>query len=282
MVATGNGRTIKPPLHPIPVSRPFQILGIDIMDLPLTDRGNKHDIVIQDLFTKWPLVFAVPDQKTSRIARLIAEEVVPYFGVPECLLSDRGTNLLSNLMADLCRILGVTKLNTTALHPQCDGAVERFNHTLKTILRKHAAKFGCQWDRFLPGILWAYRNTPHTSTGEKPSFLLYGVDCRSPTEAAFLLTTEVHPMEASDYREELMSSLSSARQLTASCIQGKYKKQYDRKVRKSTLRLGDWILVRFPQDESGRWRKLYRPWHGPYRVTDKTDPDITCVKVYHP
>ena len=253
-VATGNGRTIKPPLHPIPVSRPFQILGIDIMDLPLTDRGNKHVIVIQDLFTKWPLVFAVPDQKTSRIARLIAEEVVPCFGVPECLLSDRGTNLLYNLMADLCRMLGVTELNTTAYHPQCDGAVEQFNRTLKTILRKHAAKFGCQWDRFLPGILWAYRNTPHTSTGEKPSFLLYGVDCRSPTEAAFLPTTEVHPMEASDYREELMLSLSSARQLTASCIQkaqGKYKKQYDRKARKSTLRLGDWILVRFPQDESG-------------------------------
>ena len=85
----------------------------------------------------------------------------------------RGTNLLSNLMADLCRMLGVTKLNTTAYHPQCDGAVERFNRTLKTILRKHAAKFGCQWDRFLPGVLWAYRNTPHTSTGEKPSFLLY-------------------------------------------------------------------------------------------------------------
>ena len=285
VVATGNGRTIKPPLHPIPVSRPFQILGIDIMDLPLTERGNKHVIVIQDLFTKWPLVFAVPDQKTSRIAQLIAEEVVPCFGVPECLLSDRGTNLLSNLMADLCRMLGVTKLNTTAYHPQCDGAVERFNRTLKTILRKHAAKFGCQWDRFLPGVLWAYRNTPHTSTGEKPSFLLYGVDCRSPTEAAFLPTTEVHPMEASDYREELMLSLSSARQLTASCIQkaqGKYKKQYDRKARKSTLRLGDWILVRFPQDESGRWRKLSRPWHGPYRVTDRTDPDITCVKVYHP
>ena len=37
-----------------------------------------------------------------------------------------------------------------------------------------------------------------------------------------------------------------------------------------------------PAEATGRWRKLSRPWHGPYRVTDKTDPDITCVKVYHP
>ena len=72
-VATGSGRRIKPPLQPIPVSRPFQILGIDIMDLPLTDRGNSHVVVVQDLFTKWPFAFPVPDQKTERIARLLVE-----------------------------------------------------------------------------------------------------------------------------------------------------------------------------------------------------------------
>ena len=217
-IMTGGSRASRPPLHPIPVSRPFQLLGIDIMDLPLTDQGNKHVVVIQDLFTKWPLVFAVPDQRTARLARLIAEEVVPLFGVPECLLSDRGTNLLSTLMMDLCQILGIAKLNTTAYHTQCDGAVERFNRTLKTMLRKHAAKFGSQWDRFLPGILYAYRNTPHTSTGEKPSFLLFGVDCRTPTEAAYLPTTDVSPTDVKNYKEELMLSLSSARELAASCI----------------------------------------------------------------
>ena len=285
VIVTGGGRASRPPLHPIPVSKPFQILGIDVMDLPLTDQGNKHVVVIQDLFTKWPLAFAIPDQKTTRIARLVAEEVIPLFGVPECLLSDRGTNLLSNLMMELCKILGIKKLNTTAYHPQCDGAVERFNRTLKTILRKHAAKFGCQWDRFLPGILWAYRNTPHTSTGEKPSFLLFGVDCRSPTEAAYLPATKVHPTDVQDYKEELMLSLSSARQLAASSIQkaqAKYKEQYDRKTKETTFRVGDWILVRFPQDESGRLRKLSRPWHGPYRILDKSDPDVTCIKVYYP
>ena len=78
-IVTGSGRVNRPPLHPIPVSRPFQILGIDIMDLPVTDQGNKHVVVIQDLFTKWPMVFAVPDQKTARISRLIAEEVIPMF-----------------------------------------------------------------------------------------------------------------------------------------------------------------------------------------------------------
>ena len=104
---------------PIQVSRPFQILGIDIMTL------------MQDLFTKWPFAFLVPDPKTERIARLMVEEVIPCFGIPVALLSDRGTNLLSHLMLDMCKMLGIDKTSTTAYHRQCDGAVERFNRTLK-------------------------------------------------------------------------------------------------------------------------------------------------------
>ena len=226
-ITTGVGRRLKPPLHPIPVGKPFQILGIYVMDLPLTDTGNRHVVVILDLFTKWPFVLPVPDQQTSRIARLIAEEVIPWFGVPEALPSDRGANLLSHLIQDLCVLLGITKLNTNSYHPQCDGAVERFNRTLKQILRRHVARFWRQWDRYLPGVLWACRNTPHSSTGEKPSFLLFGVDLRTPTEAAYLPVSEHSAPAIEDYREELMISLSSARELAAEEIQraqARYKK----------------------------------------------------------
>ncbi len=83
-------------------------------------------------------------------------------------------------------MLGIKKLHTTAYHPACDGMVERFNRILKAMLHKHAARFGGQLDRFLPGVLYAYRNTRHESTGEKPSFLLFGTDLRSPTEASYL------------------------------------------------------------------------------------------------
>ena len=58
--------------------------------------------VFQDLCTKWPMVYAVPDQKATRLAKLLVEEIVPMFGVPEALLSDRGTNLMSFLMQDVC------------------------------------------------------------------------------------------------------------------------------------------------------------------------------------
>jgi len=85
-----------------------------MMDLPYTERGNKHVVVFQDFFTKWPMVYAVPGQKAIRIAKLLTEEIVPLFGVPEALLSDWGANLLSHLMRDDCNMLGIKKLNSTA------------------------------------------------------------------------------------------------------------------------------------------------------------------------
>ena len=213
---TCAGRQHRPPLRPIPVTRPFQKIGVDIMDLPCTERGNKHVVVFQDMLTEWPMVFPVPDQKTERIVRLLCEEIVPMLGVPEALLSDRGANLLSHLMLDVCSLLGIEKMNTTSYHPECDGMIERFNRTLKTMLRKRAAWYGVQWDNHLAALLWAYRNTPHDSTGEKPSFLLFGWDCRSPTEAALLPVDEsVQYTTVADYREELVHSLSSARQLAS-------------------------------------------------------------------
>ena len=284
-VVSGTGRVHRPPLHPIPVQRAFQILGVDIMELPVTERGNRYLIVFQDFLTKWPFIFAAPDQKAIRLVRLLTEEIVPVIGVPDALLSDRGTNLLSHLMQDVCQLLGVTKLNTTAYHPQCDGMIERLNRTLKAMIRKHVAKFGSQWDQYLAGVLWAYRNTPHEATQEKPSFLLFGVDCRSPTEAALLPPEPLEPTEVTDYREELVLSLSSARAVAVDAIkkaQGRYKAQYDRKTNPVNYRVGDWVLVRFPHEETTKQRKLSRPWHGPYRVTRRDDPDVTVVKVHFP
>ena len=80
-------------------------------------------------------------------------------------------------------------------------------------------------------------------------------------------------------------SLSTARDLAAECIakaQKKYKDIYDRKATVSHVRVGDWVLVRFPQEEVGKLRKLSHPWHGPYRVVSRDDPDVTVAPVYPP
>ena len=71
--------------------------------------------------------------------------------------------------------------------------------------------------------------------------------------------------EITDYREELILSLASARQLANETIQEaqrKYKAQFDRKVKPDRFRAGEWVLIMFPHEELGKNRKLSRPCMG--------------------
>ena len=53
--------------------------------------------------------------------------------------------------------------------------------------------------------------TPHDSTGEKPSFLMLGLDLRSPTEAAYLNPSMGRPNTVEGYKEKFMLSLIGQR-----------------------------------------------------------------------
>ena len=110
------------------------------------------------------------------------------------------------------------------------------------MLKKQAAKMGAQWDQYFSGLLWAYHNTPHSSTGEKPSFLLYGLDCHSLTESALLPTKSFRVTDVSDYWGQMVLSLSTARSLAMKVnreAQRQYKLQYDKTARTSKFRVGD-------------------------------------------
>ena len=68
-------------------------------------------------------------------------------------LKERGDERIPDLILNLCKILGITKLNTPTYSVM---TVERFNRMLKILLLKHAARFRNQWDMYLLGILWSY------------------------------------------------------------------------------------------------------------------------------
>ena len=88
-----------------------------------------------------------------------------------------------------------------------------------------------------------------------------------------------------DYREELILSLSTARKSAAESIwsaQARYNRTYDKLSREPDYQLGDVVLVKFTQEETGRQHKLSCPWHGPYHIMERNDPNVTVVKFYAP
>ena len=136
------GRAVRPLLTPIPVAGAFDRLGVDVIQFPPSYNGNKYAVVFVDYLTKWPEVFAVPDQTALTIAQLLVGKIISRHGVPGELLSDRGAAFLSGLMEEVYRLMGIHKVTTTAYHPQTDGLVERFNRTLTDMLAKNS---GGEW-----------------------------------------------------------------------------------------------------------------------------------------
>ena len=155
------------------------------------------------------------------------------------------------------------------------------------MLQKQAVKHGTQWDQYIHGVVWAYQNIPHSSTGKKPSLSYYLVwtvvlQQKQPSyhPAKPLRTTEI-----SEYREEMVITLSSARALVMNSnqkSQRQYKQQYDKKATTPKFHVVDWVLVYFPQDETGKYQKLSQSWYGPYRIVLHDDPDVTVMKMYFP
>jgi len=61
-------------------------------------------------------------------------------GVPAEVLSDQGSQFMSGVMKEASRLLSLTQLVTTPYHPMCNGLVERFNGTLKAMLKRMCAE----------------------------------------------------------------------------------------------------------------------------------------------
>ena len=256
------------PMMPLPViAEPFSRIAMDIVGpLPRSRSGNRYVLVICDYATRYPEAVAL----RSIDAENVAEELVRMFarvGIPQEILTDQGSNFTSQLLAEIYRLVHVKALRTSPYHPQSDGVVERFNQTLKQMLRRTANEEGKDWDRLLPYVLFAYREVPQESTGFSPFELLYGREVRGPLD---VLKEGWEPHSQSDVsvvsyvvqmRDKFaeMAKLVQCNMEAAQCLQ---KQWYDRTARERKLKAGDQVLVLLPTSSS----KLLAQWQGPYSV----------------
>ncbi|KAL5488511.1 hypothetical protein EMCRGX_G017453 [Ephydatia muelleri] len=165
-----NRRAQPAPLVPLPVmAEPFSRIAMDIVGpLPRSRSGHKYILVICDYATRYPE--AVPLRSCE--AEKIAEELMKLLsrvGIPKEVLTDQRSNFTSRLLAELYTMLQVKAIRTTPYHSQTDGLVERFNQTLKAMLRRTVNQEGKDWDRLILYLLFAYtRRFPRRQLASHP------------------------------------------------------------------------------------------------------------------
>ena len=273
-----KGTIQKVPLQSVPVvDVPFKQVAVDLIRPidPPSEAGHRYILTLVNYATRYPE--AVPLKRID--AETVAEALVDIYsrlGIPEEVLSDQGAQFISDCMKEVCKLLGVSQSTTTPYHPMCNGLVEKFNGTLKKMLRRLCSEQPKQWHRYINALLFAYREVPQDSTHFAPFELMYGRTVRGPMHILLELWTkdiDEHEVKSSyqyvlDLRERLEDTLKLAQeQLKLS--QAKQKCYYDKRTKVRRFQPGDKVLVLLPTDTN----KLLLQWKGPYDVTRVVGPN---------
>ena len=192
------------------------------------------------------------------------------------VLTDQGSNFLSEIFTNVCKLLKIRKIKCTAYHPQSNGALERIHRVLVEYLRCFILENQTNWDKWLPYATFMFNTMPHTATGFTPHELLFG---RKPNIPGVLQKEPPDTQYTYDnYVKKLQSRLQSSYQM-ARCnlnLQKERSKEYhDRSMNTPLFTIGDKVLLHDEKVRCGRSAKLSPPWIGPYEIVDVDDVNIT-------
>jgi len=128
------------------------------------------------------------------------------------------------------------------------------------------------WPEELPSVLWAYRTTARTPTGETPFNLIYGTEAVIPVEVGLTsLRREFFDEQTNDSQlKENLDSLDEIRDQAAERMakyQQKIAEYYNQRVKLRRFNIGDLVLRKVtPATKDLAHGKLGPSWEGPYRV----------------
>ena len=268
---------VAPPteLNSLAAPWPFAWWGIDILGpFPKAVGQYKYLVVAVDYSTKWIEAEPLAKITSKNVLRFFKRNILARFGVPALLISDNGTQFTDRNFQDYLEKLNISHSFTSVEHPQTNGQAESANRIVLRGIRRRLDEAKTKWVDELHTVLWAYRTTPHSSTGESPFRLTYGTEAVIPIELNVLswrTGAETNfRANAGKLREELefLDEVRSEAALKEAALKQKVAARYNKRVVPREFEVGDLVLRRnMKNSDEG---KLAANWEGPYRIRMKT------------
>eukprot|EP00745_Piridium_sociabile_P045225 TRINITY_DN9715_c0_g1_i3.p2 TRINITY_DN9715_c0_g1~~TRINITY_DN9715_c0_g1_i3.p2 ORF type:complete len:489 (-),score=73.55 TRINITY_DN9715_c0_g1_i3:457-1923(-) len=272
--STPRGATQKVPLGNMPIiDTPFERVAVDLIGpiVPCSARGHRYVITMIDYATRYVEAKPLMSAKAEEVSEALWE-MWTHLGVPREILTDRGSQFVGDLAKEVNRLLCIKGLKTSPRHAEGNGLVERFNGTIKSMLKHLCQEQPKEWDRYIPAVLFAIREVPQESLKFSPFELLYGRTVRGPMQILKEVWTKEEQSEETrttfqyvvDLRNRIEGTCKLAKQNLekASARQAAY---FNKKTKPRKFKVGDKVLVLLPNKRN----KLQMTWKGPYVVSDK-------------
>ena len=262
-------------------ARPWSHVAIDhVGPFPMSNNGNKYILVIVDRFTRYAEAVAVTDTSAVTSAEAIVKYIICRYGMFEVLLSDRGSGFMSELFRHVMALLGVKQTKTTAYHPRSNGGVERFNKTLKKMIKLWVNKQHSDWDVLLPFALFAYNTSVHTSLKETPFYLNFARQARTITD----IMTDVDVMQRKTvhaYAHEVTDKLRTVHAQVRDILRSINSRRQEALEAEETdpmhVTAGDSVYLYDETTPKKRASKFIKRWRGPYTVVKVHDNGTVTI-----
>jgi hypothetical protein len=127
-------------LQPLPVPyKAWSDISVDyITPLPESNwygRSYKHLLIVVCRLTKMRHLIPVSGLTAAELADAFVARVYCLHGCPDNIVSDRGTQFISQFWTQLSLRLGITLKHSSSFHPETDGQTERINSSVEAYLR---------------------------------------------------------------------------------------------------------------------------------------------------
>ena len=194
-------------------------------------------VVAVDFFTKWVEVEALASITTGNIRNFLWKSIVCRYDIPHIFVTDNGKQFDRKPFWKWCVELHIRNYFSSLGHPQANGQVEAMNKTLM----KGA------WVDYLLEVLWSYRTTVQTPTGETPFSLAFRSEAVIPLEVGSISFRVKHynlDMNHEGIRLSLglLSERREDAQTTMAAFQQRTTRYFNKKVKPRQLKVGDWVL----------------------------------------
>jgi RNase H-like domain found in reverse transcriptase/Reverse transcriptase (RNA-dependent DNA polymerase)/Integrase zinc binding domain/Integrase core domain len=253
--------------HPIP--KAFEVVYLDFWHCTY-QRQKKVVLTMVDQATKWVEAVPLLSQTSETVASIVLQTWVCRFGVPRTLVTDNDPPLIGGALTRLAAQLGIQKLRTTPYHPQGNAPIESFHKTLNRripIFENRSRSENIPFEIALQLVLWSYRAVIHSTMGESPAYLVYGVDPRPPLENDWRMIERVPEQERVKFLNIMRDDLQY-RAFQRLHFRNSIQERVDTEINE-----GDLILVRKQPNEIGQMStrdgtalKLVPRWGLPSRI----------------
>ncbi|XP_062484482.1 protein NYNRIN-like, partial [Pezoporus occidentalis] len=152
---------------------------IDFVELPKT-QGYKYLLVGVDTFSGWPEALPCRTNQAKETVKWLLREIIPRFGVPLGISSDRGPHFIATIVQEISKLLGISWNLHTPWRPQSSGQVEKMNQTIKRQISKICQEAKIKWPQALPIALLQIRIKPRSGMSVSPYEILYGKPYEAP------------------------------------------------------------------------------------------------------